>query len=67
VHHGGWWVNPPGRHKHQRGKRPNEHHAGDNSSNKGTEETLPKRGLGVCVWLWCHISEYSLGWIAAYG
>jgi hypothetical protein len=67
VHRGCRWVDPPGRHKHQRGKRPNEHHAGDKPSNEGTEETLPKRGFGGCVWPWSHISEYSLGRVAAYG
>jgi len=50
VHRGCRWVDPPGGRKHQRGKHPNEYHAGDKPSNKGSEETLPKRGLGVCVW-----------------
>jgi hypothetical protein len=49
VHRGCRWVDPPNGRKHQRGKCPNEHHAGDKPSNKGTEDTLPKRGLGVCV------------------
>jgi hypothetical protein len=57
VHRGCRWVDPPGGHKDQRGKRPNKHHADGKPSNKGSEETLPKRGLGVCVWPWSHISE----------
>jgi hypothetical protein len=31
VHCSCRWVDPPGRHKYQRGKRTNEHHAGDKS------------------------------------
>jgi hypothetical protein len=49
VHHGCRWVDPPGGQKDQRGKRPEKDHADDKPSNKGSEEALPKRGLGVCV------------------
>jgi hypothetical protein len=57
VHRGCRWVDPPGGHKDQRGKRPNKHQADGKPPNKGSEETLPKRGLGACVWPWSHSSE----------
>jgi len=57
VHRGCRWVDPPGGHKDQRGKRPKKHHADDKPSNKGPEEARPKRGLGVCVRHFSHISE----------
>ena len=57
VHCGCRWVDPPRGHKDQHGKRPNKQHTDDKPSNKGSEETLPKRGLGVCVWPGSHISE----------
>jgi hypothetical protein len=57
VHRGCRWVDPPGGHKDQRGKRPKKHHADDKPSNKGSDETCPKRGLGVCVRQCSHISE----------
>jgi hypothetical protein len=57
VDHGGRWVDPPDGQKDQRGKRPNKHHTDDKPSNTGSEKTLAKRGLGVCVWLFSHISE----------
>jgi hypothetical protein len=57
VHHGCRWVDPPGGHKDQRGKRPKKHHADNKPSNKGSEEARPKRGLGVCVRYCSHISE----------
>jgi hypothetical protein len=57
VHRGCRWVDPPGGHKDQRGKRPKKHHSDDKPSNKGPEEARPKRGLGVCVRHCRHISE----------
>jgi hypothetical protein len=57
VHRGCRWVDPPGGHKDQRGKRPKKHRANDKPSNKGPEEARPNRGLGACVWLFSHISE----------
>ena len=65
VHHSGRWVDPPGGQKDQRGKQPKERHSDDKPSNNGSEDTLPKRGFGVCVWPWSHISEYQPGWVAA--
>src|ERR1700732_1204652 len=58
VHRGVRRVDPPGGQKDQRGKRPNKHHTDHEPSNKGSEKTLAKRGLGGCVWLFSHISEY---------
>jgi hypothetical protein len=43
------WVDPPGGHKDQRGKRPNKCHADGKTPNQGPEETLSKRGLGASV------------------
>jgi hypothetical protein len=57
VHRGRRWVDPPGGQKDQCGKRPNKHRADGKPSNKGSEKTLAKRCLGVCVWLFNHISE----------
>jgi hypothetical protein len=57
VHRGCRWVDPPGGHKDQHGERPNKHHTDDKPSNKGSDGTLPKRSLGVCVWPWSHIPE----------
>jgi hypothetical protein len=57
VHCGCRWVDPPGGHKDQSGKRPKKRHADDKPSNKGPEKALAKRRLGVCVWLFSHISE----------
>ena len=39
VHRGGRGVDPPGRHKNQRSRRPKKHHADDKPPNKGSEET----------------------------
>ena len=52
-----WWIDPPGGHKDQRGKRPKKHHADDKPSNKGSDEGLPKEGLDVCVQRCSHIYE----------
>src|ERR1035438_6705659 len=49
VSSGRRWIDPPGGHKNQRGKRPKKHHADDKPSNKGSEEAGPKRCLAVCV------------------
>jgi hypothetical protein len=57
VHRGCRWVDPPGGHKDQRGKRPKKHHADDKPSNKGAEEARPKWGLGVRVRRRSHSSE----------
>jgi hypothetical protein len=57
VHHGGRWVDPPGGHKDQRGKRPKKHHCDDKPSTQGSEEALPKRGVGERVRRCSHISE----------
>jgi len=57
VYRGCRWVDPPRGQKDQRGKRPNKYHADDKPSNKGSQKTLAKRGLEVCVWLFTHISE----------
>ena len=35
VHRGCRWIDPPGGHKDQRGKRPSKHYADDKPSNKG--------------------------------
>jgi hypothetical protein len=43
--------------KDQRGKRLNKYRTDDKPSNKGSEKPLAKRCLGVCVWLFSHISE----------
>jgi hypothetical protein len=50
-------VNPPCSHKSQRGKRPKKHHNKAQPQNKGSEETLPRRGLGGDLWRCCHTSE----------
>jgi hypothetical protein len=57
VHRGCRWVDPPGGHEDQRGKRPKKYYADNNPSNKGSEEARPKRGLGVCVLHCSYISE----------
>jgi len=57
VHRGCRWVDPPGGHKDQRGKRPKKHHADDKAPNKGSEAARPKWGLGVSVRDCSHISE----------
>jgi hypothetical protein len=57
VHRGCRWVDPPGGHKDQRGKRPKKHHADDKPANKGPEEARPKPGLGVRVRHCNHVSE----------
>ena len=57
VHRRCRWVDPPGGHKRQRGKRPEKHHADDEPSNKESEEPRPRRGLGLCVRHGNHISE----------
>src|SRR5258708_15494589 len=49
VHCGCRWVDPPGGHKDQRGKRPKKRHADDKPSNQASEEARPKRGLGLWV------------------
>jgi hypothetical protein len=57
VHRGSRWVDPPGGHKDQRGKRPKKHHSEDKPSTQGSEEALSKRDLGVRVRRCSHISE----------
>jgi hypothetical protein len=64
VHGGCRRVDPPCGHKEQRGKRPKKHHGDDKPLDKrsektlgGSEETLPERGLGGCVWACGHTSE----------
>jgi hypothetical protein len=69
VHGGCGRVDPPGGHKEQRGKRPKEDDDNEKPSNKrskggsergsdgGSEKTFPKRGFGVRVWAFSHISE----------
>jgi hypothetical protein len=57
VHRGGRWVDPPGSHKEQHGKRPEKRHSDEKPSNEGSERAFPKRGLGVCIWIFDHISE----------
>src|SRR6516162_8257682 len=57
VHRGCRWVDPPGGHKGQRGKRPKKYHADDKPSNKGAEEARPKWSLGVRVRRRSHSSE----------
>jgi hypothetical protein len=56
VHGGCGWVDPACGHKGERGKRPKKHHNDDKPSNKGSEETLPTRGLGRDVWRCGHTS-----------
>jgi hypothetical protein len=51
------WVYPPGNNKEQGGNRPDKERASDKRSNQGSQETLPKLGLGACRWLCDHISE----------
>jgi hypothetical protein len=46
VHRGCRRVDPPGSHKDQRGMRPKNHNTNDKPSNKGSQETLPKRKFG---------------------
>jgi hypothetical protein len=57
VHRGGRWIDPPGSHEDQHSKRPNKRYSEDKPSNEGSEKAFPKRGLGVCVWIFSHISE----------
>jgi hypothetical protein len=57
VQGGGRRVDPPCRHKSQRGKRPKKHYSEAKPSNKGSEEALPSRGLGGRVGRCSHISE----------
>ena len=61
VHRGCRWVDPPGGHKDQRGEQPKKHHADDNPPNKGWEEAPPKRGFGLRVWRFSHVSESYSG------
>src|SRR5271169_809927 len=49
VYRGCRWVDPPGGHKDQRGKRPKKHHADEKPSNEVSEEAPPKRGFGLRV------------------
>jgi hypothetical protein len=51
VHRACRWVDPPGGHKGQCGKRPKKHHADDKPANKGSAEARPQRSFGVCVQL----------------
>ena len=57
VHRGARWVDPPGSHKDQYSKRPKKRPSDEKPSNEGSERDFPKRGLGVCVWVFRHISE----------
>ena len=57
AHRGGRWVDPPGSHKEQRGKGPEKRHSDEKPPNEGSERAFPKRGLGVCIWIFGHISE----------
>ena len=57
VHRCRRWVDPPGGHKDQRGKRPKKHHDDDEPSNKGSEEPRPKRGARVCFGDFSHAPE----------
>jgi hypothetical protein len=61
VHCGCRWIDPPGGHKEQRGKRPKKYrekyHANDKPFNSRAEEAGPRRGLGVRVRCGEHISE----------
>ena len=57
VHRGGRWVDPPGGHKGQHGKRPKKRHTEAEPQNKGSEKTLPNRSPERSVWLFSHISE----------
>jgi hypothetical protein len=41
------WIDPPGGHKKQYGKRPKKQHSDDKPSNKGSEGIFPRRGLGA--------------------
>ena len=57
VHSGGRWVDPPGSHKEQHGKRPEKRQSDEKPSNKGSERAFPKRGFEVCIWVFGHMSE----------
>src|ERR1700740_931505 len=57
VHRGGRWVDPPGGHKHQRGKRPKKYHADAKPSNKESKEAPPWRRRGERIWQFSHSSE----------
>jgi hypothetical protein len=63
VYRGCGWIDPPGCHKHQRGKQPEKPQANDEPSNEGSEEARPKRRLGLRrrqdlrSWQFSHISE----------
>ena len=35
--------------------RPHKHHTDHKPSNKGSEKTLAKRGLEICLWFFSHI------------
>ena len=57
VHRGCRWVDPPAGQEDQHGKRPNKRHADDKRSNKRSEKTLAKPGLGGYVGPFSHITE----------
>jgi hypothetical protein len=57
VHRSCGWVDPAGRYKHQSGKQPKKYDADESPSNKGSKESRPKRGLGVCVRHFRHTPE----------
>jgi hypothetical protein len=59
VYRGGRWVDPPGGNEKQRGKRPKQQRSEEQPSNKGSETTLPKRGLGACFQRCSHISRIA--------
>jgi hypothetical protein len=57
VHRSGRWVDPTGSHKDHRSKRPKKRHSDEKPSKEGSKGAFPKRGLGVCVRIFSHISE----------
>ena len=57
MHRGGRWIDPPGGHKDQHSKRPKKRHSDEKPLNEGSQRAFPKRGRGVCVWIFSHISE----------
>ena len=50
MHCGCRWVDPPDGNKEQHGNRPKKQGNDAKPSNKGSEEILPRLGLGGCKW-----------------
>jgi hypothetical protein len=57
VDRGGRWIDPPGSHKNQHGKRPKKRDSEEKPSNEGSEKAFPTRSLGMYGRTFSHISE----------